>query len=114
MIRSTRPRLEDIDQNITIALAFVYQRTLNHVTHDFALRYALQYALLIISEAVKHLPADLCAEHPEIPWRKIKSLGDKLLHEDQRVDPEIVWDVATVHLKPLHVAIKQMLKQTAW
>ncbi len=109
MIRSTRPRLEDIDQNITIALAFVHQRTLKHVTHDLALRYALQHALLIISEAVKNLPADLCAEHPEIPWRKIKSLGDKLRHEYHRINPEIVWDVATVHLKALHVAIEQML-----
>lgn len=109
MIRSTRPRFEDIDQNITIAMAFVHQRTLKHVTHDLALRYALQHALLIMSEAVRHLPPDLCAEYPEIPWRKIKSLGNKLRHEYHRISPEIIWDVATVHLKPLHRAIKQLL-----
>jgi uncharacterized protein with HEPN domain len=109
VIRSTRPRLEDIEQNITLALVFVHQRTLKHVTHDFALRYALQHALLIISEAVKNLPPELCAEHPEIPWRKIRSLGDKLRHEYHRINPEIIWDVATVHLKPLHEVIKLML-----
>lgn len=109
MIRSERPRLEDIDENITIALAFIHQRTLQHVAHDPALRYALQHALLIISEAVTNLPPDLCAEHPEIPWRKFKSLGSKLLHPHQRISPQIIWDVATVHLKPLQKVVKVML-----
>ncbi len=109
MIRSARPRLHDIDENIAIALDLIRGRTLKHLAGDHAFRYALQYAILIIAEAVHHLPAELKATEPTIPWPNIKSIGDRLRHEYHRVDPDIIWDVATVHLIPLQSAIKRML-----
>jgi len=48
--------------------------------------------LEIIGEAVKRVPADLKARHPELPWGKISAMCDVLIHEYFGVDLEIVWD----------------------
>jgi uncharacterized protein with HEPN domain len=35
----------------------------------------------IIGEAVKNLPADLRAEHPEVPWRDMAGMRDIVVHQ---------------------------------
>lgn len=49
--------------------------------------------------------------YPNTPWPNIKSIGDRLRHEYHRIDPEIIWDVATVHLRPLQEVIKKLLAE---
>lgn len=109
MSRSIRPRLEDIDQNIRIVLDLIKHRTATHFEADLALRYAVQYAVLIIAEASNHLPEAVRADHAHIPWRRIIAIGHKLRHEYHRIDADIIWDVATEHLKPLHEVIRTLL-----
>lgn len=111
MIRPARPRLLDIDENITVALDLVRRRSLKHLINDRTMRYALHHAILIIAEAVHHLPRELRDRYPDTPWPNIKSIGDRLRHEYHRIDPEIVWDVATVHLKPLQEVIRKLLAE---
>lgn len=105
----TRPRLYDIDENITLALDLLRGRTFKHFMNDRALRYALQFAILIIAEAVRHIPLELRNQHPTISWPNIVAIGNHLRHEYHRIDPAVVWDVVTVHLMPLHQAVKAML-----
>jgi uncharacterized protein with HEPN domain len=109
VIRSTRPRLYDIDQNITLVLDVTKRRSHENLQHDMAFRYTILHALMIIAEAVHYLPADITAQHPGVPWPKIVGIGNMIKHEYHRVDTLIVWEVVTVHLKPLHVAVKKLL-----
>lgn len=37
--------------------------------------------LEIVGEAVKHLGDALKSEHPEIPWKQIAGMRDRLIHE---------------------------------
>lgn len=46
-----------------------------------------------------------------MPWRKIIALSHKVRHEYFRLDPDVIWDVITEHLPPLHVAIRRMIAQ---
>jgi uncharacterized protein with HEPN domain len=109
VIRATRPRLQDIDEHIGYALDLVKGRTLKHLTTDYAMRLALFHAIQIIAEAVDKLPSEMHVAYPAVPWRNIKATGNHIKHEYHRIDPEIIWDVATVHLKPLHLVIKRLL-----
>lgn len=54
-------------------------------TQDAVLR-----RLEIIGEAVKNLPADFRADHPEIPWLKIAGMRDILIHKYFGVDINLV------------------------
>lgn len=44
----------------------------------------------ILGEATKHLDSDLRAKYPEIEWKKIAGMRDKLIHDYIGVD---LWAV---------------------
>lgn len=70
--------------------------------------YAVILALEIIGEATKGLPDSLKMEHPEIPWREMSDLRDKMVHGDFGLDLEAIWNIAVEDissLKPLIIKI---------
>ncbi|MCE5213694.1 MAG: DUF86 domain-containing protein [Methanobacterium sp.] len=60
---------------------------------DPVLQRACLKSLEIIGEAVKNISDNFKSETPEIEWRKIAGLRDKLIHHYFGVDWEIVWNV---------------------
>lgn len=76
------------------------------------MKRAVQHVLLIIAEAAKHIPDDLKATRPEVPWRKIHGLGNMLRHEYRQIDPDILWSVVTDHLDELDTAAAALLDQS--
>lgn len=77
---------------------------------DWLLRLAVQRALEIISEASRHLPDDLLALAPDIPWKQIHGIGNVLRHEYHKIADDVIWAVLERHLKPLAAAIQLMRK----
>ena len=67
-------------------------------TSVYHMERTVERAVAIISEAVKSLPTSLLAECPDIERRRIISIGNLLRHEYEQVDPEVMWNIATVHL----------------
>lgn len=64
--------------------------------------------LEIIGEAAKHVPPELVVAAPEVPWRQIIRLRDRLAHAYFRVDPAIVWDIVENELGPLAAAVERL------
>ena len=44
----------------------------------------------VIGEAVKNLPSEMYQKYPNIPWRKIAGMRDRLIHGYFSVDYELV------------------------
>lgn len=63
----------------------------------------------IISEASRHLNADLKARHPEIPWTKVAGIGSVLRHDYERIAPEVIWKLVTADLPILEAACRDEL-----
>jgi uncharacterized protein with HEPN domain len=109
MARSLVPRLNDILRNIDFVAGAIAGKTAKNVEDDMMLRLSIERAIEIVSEAVRHIPEDEKSAYPEIPWRNIRSIGNKLRHEYDRLDADIIWDVAAKHLlelRPVIVEIK--------
>ncbi|MDD3856640.1 MAG: DUF86 domain-containing protein [Methanoculleus sp.] len=66
----------------------------------------------IIGEAAKHVPDDFRDEYPDIPWRKISGLRDRLIHDYPGVNLKYVWTLATVEIPILHRQLRDIL--TDW
>lgn len=58
-------------------------------------------ALEIIGQAIKGISDATRARDPEVPWRRIAGMRDKLIHEYFGVDLALVWDVVNRELPDL-------------
>jgi uncharacterized protein with HEPN domain len=108
--RSLRIRLSDIREEIAGIRDLTKDADAEIFAANWAMKRAVEYALLIIAEAAKHIPGDLKALRPEVPWKNIHGLGNMLRHEDRRINPAILWSVVTKHLDDLDKAVATLLE----
>ena len=52
---------------------------------------AVLHELLVLGEAAKRLSAAFREEHPDVPWKAIAGMRDRLLHGYDDVDLDLVW-----------------------
>lgn len=76
---------------------------------DFRINFAVVRALEIIGEAVKRLPEDLCLRYPDIPWRGMAGMRDRIIHGYDNVDLQIVWDVVKRDIPQIKPKIAKIL-----
>ncbi|MFN8301251.1 MAG: HepT-like ribonuclease domain-containing protein [Saprospiraceae bacterium] len=66
--------------------------------------------LQIIGEAVKQIPEEIRANYPDIPWKRVAGLRDKLIHDYWGTDMPIVMFVVRENLPKLKSTVKQILQ----
>lgn len=82
-------------QDIQNSLIKIFKYTKNLSYDDFILddktKDAVERNFEIIGEAVKNLPIEFKNNYPNIPFKQIAGMRDKLIHDYFGVDYEIVW-----------------------
>lgn len=65
----------------------------------------------IIGEAAAHVPEEIFADHPEIPWQDMRDMRNVLAHEYFGINENIVWDTIQDDLLPLVPQLKSLLEK---
>lgn len=64
--------------------------------------------LTIIGEAARHVPDDLVAASPDVPWPLMRGMRNRIVHDYFHVDAQIVWETTQNDLAPLREPLKRL------
>ncbi len=99
--RSSGAYLSDIRGAIHAALEFSQDVTFEEFRNNREKQFAIIHALEIVGEAAKQVPASVKEEYPDIPWRDIAGMRDRLIHGYFSVNLERLWNTVRDDLPDL-------------
>jgi len=99
--------LDEIDFLIDSSKGLEYEVLIK----DETLKRAFVRSLEVIGEATKNISSQFRQKHPDIEWRELAGLRDKLIHRYFGVNWEIVWDFVKNKLPQLKERIEGILKE---
>jgi uncharacterized protein with HEPN domain len=73
------------------------------ITYDATLRN-----LELIGEAATHIPDEVRAAHPEIPWRMIIATRNRLIHGYLGIDDDTLWSIIQDDVSSLLPLLKSL------
>jgi uncharacterized protein with HEPN domain len=100
--------LLDLIQACSRIIAFTSGIDKSKFESDQQLTSAVSFQIAILGEAVKRLSVDLQSRHPEIAWRKIAGMRDRLIHGYDDIDIEELWNTALVDVPELLVQLRRI------
>ncbi len=90
--------INDYMQNVNFTTFYNDSKTYSATIREF----------IIIGEAISKIISVLEKKHPNYPWRILKDFRNFIVHEYFGVNPQIVYDAATLELDELKTIITKM------
>ncbi|MDX2231100.1 MAG: DUF86 domain-containing protein [Leptolyngbyaceae cyanobacterium bins.349] len=109
----TPRQIEDYLQDILDAILASQQFTAGMSFEEFAADqktiFAVTRAIEIVGEATKSISQPLRSTYPQIPWKSIAGMRDKVIHQYFGVNLQVLWDTVQQDLPALQPVIAHML-----
>ena len=98
-------RLEHVARSIAAIEGYWAGKRFADYMANEALRAATERHLLIIAEAIKHIPQADKDSEPAVPWRDVIGLGNILRHGYDIIDEKRIWTIVESDLAVLKHAV---------
>lgn len=103
--------LEHIQEAVTDACSFIEGMSKEEFLIDKKTQKAVCMNLLIIGETATKLIdqyPEFTALHPELPWRNMRGMRNRIAHGYFNIDFNVVWDTVKIALPPLIQALENI------
>ncbi len=111
MRRSWEERVQDILEAIEAAQSFTKGMSLATFQTDFKAIGAVAYQIIILGEASNHIPPEIQAANPQVPWHKMRAIRNVAIHEYFRFDIPTLWRTVEKELPTLVEPLRVLLEQ---
>lgn len=101
--------LEDILDSINIIQSAVQGLSIEDMIDNKILYAGIERHFEIIGEAANRIPREIQDKHQEIPWSKLVGMRNFIIHEYEKVLPEIIWYAIEENLPTLKSSILELI-----
>jgi uncharacterized protein with HEPN domain len=108
--RADRDFLSDIQEAVRRIRAYTAAMTYDGFLADIRTQDAVVRNLEIIGEATKNLSEGLRARCPDVPWKGMAGVRDRLIHHYFGVNLDIVWHIVTSELPEVASQIEDIIR----
>jgi len=109
MHKNDEARLRHILDAVREAVAFSEGRSRSDLDKNRMLSLSLVRLLEITGEASRGISEEFRLTHPEIAWKKMTGMRDRLIHGYFDVNLDVVWETVTQDLPPLIAQLEKLL-----
>jgi uncharacterized protein with HEPN domain len=92
------------------AVRMVAGRTQADLAQNRMLELALMRLVEIIGEAATRVGSEMKSNNPQIPWREIIGMRNRLTHGYDTVDLKVLWDTIAEDLPPLITDLEKIIE----
>jgi uncharacterized protein with HEPN domain len=107
--REWRLRIEDILDAAARIARYIDGKNLAIFARDDLTLDAVSRCFGIIGEAAVHVPDEITAAHPEIPWAEMRGMRNIVVHEYFGVTKETLWKTAREDLPTIVEPLRALL-----
>jgi uncharacterized protein with HEPN domain len=111
MKRNYKLFIKDIISAMKSIEEFVEGLSLDEVKEDDKTSSAVIRKFEIIGEATRHVPEDLKEKYPDIPWKRMAGMRDRLIHAYFGVDYRLVWEAIKIDIPKLRPRLEEVLAE---
>ena len=109
-----RVRLEHIVEAIHNICSYTEGKSVNDLTNDSMLFYAVVKNIEIIGEAAYNITKAFREAHPETEWDEIMKMRHVLVHDYYRINPQLLWSVIQKDISLLKEQVTRYIVETNW
>jgi uncharacterized protein with HEPN domain len=108
--RKDQDSLNDIREAMQRIATYTKGMSYKRFMKDIKTQDAVVRNLEVIGEATKNLSSPLRKAYPQIPWKDLAGVRDKMIHHYFGISYEIVWKIAREELPGLLPQLEAILK----
>lgn len=86
-------------------------KTVSDLADDWVLEHAVTRSFEIMGEVSGRISIEMKEQYPDLPWRNMKEMRNKVIHQYYEVDYRVIQDIISNQLPQLIDALSKILSE---